>query len=193
MSNSEKTSWRKWIREPFYFIAGEKALFLGLGAMLLSATVSVFSNAHFDGTLDLHIGIPAPWWVFMAESVISWLSVMVPFYILSVLLSKSKVRFIDIAGTTAFARIPLLLGTLLALLPPLQQKPLLITDPLVLFCSFLLFPPLVWTLRLLYQSMVVSANLKGFKAGLGYLLGLIIAEIASKSLIHYFLSPYLIP
>jgi len=56
-ANSNRLS--QWLFDPFRFIAGFKALLLGLAIILISVFVGSFSNTHFDGVLDVHTGLKA--------------------------------------------------------------------------------------------------------------------------------------
>ena len=51
-ANSNRLS--QWLFNPFRFIAGFKALLLGLAIVWISAFVGSLSNTHFDGVLDAH-------------------------------------------------------------------------------------------------------------------------------------------
>ena len=59
----DKKTWGcQWLFNPFRFVAGYKALLSGLVIILLSAFVGSLGNTHFDGVLDVHIGLTAPLW-----------------------------------------------------------------------------------------------------------------------------------
>ena len=58
---------------PFFYVAGGKALGIGLAAILLAGLVGALGNTHFDGVLDTHTGAHAPLWFFLAEGIIDWL------------------------------------------------------------------------------------------------------------------------
>jgi hypothetical protein len=64
----------QWLFNPFRFIAGFKALLLGLIVIALTSLLASLSDTHFDGTLDVHLGLQAanmgmklPFWLFLAE------------------------------------------------------------------------------------------------------------------------------
>ena len=44
----------QWLFNPFTFVAGLKALLLGLIIISLSAFICSLSNTHFDGVLDVY-------------------------------------------------------------------------------------------------------------------------------------------
>ena len=66
---------------PFYYVAGGAALGFGLLAIVLTALIGSFGNAHVDGVLDFHVGRPAPLWMYFGEGIIDWLALAVPLYI----------------------------------------------------------------------------------------------------------------
>ena len=41
---------------PFFYVAGIKALGLGLAAIFLAGLVGWCGHTHFDGVLDTHVG-----------------------------------------------------------------------------------------------------------------------------------------
>ncbi len=41
-----------WLFNPFKYIAGAKALLIGLALMLATAVIASFSLTHFDGVID---------------------------------------------------------------------------------------------------------------------------------------------
>lgn len=49
-----------WLFNPFKFIAGNKALVLGVAAMLITAIVCLFEKTHLDGIIDVHEGRVTP-------------------------------------------------------------------------------------------------------------------------------------
>ena len=56
---------------PFYYIAGSKAMATGIVCSLLTGYIGSFTNSHCDGIFDFHTGIPAPMWVFLSEGLIT--------------------------------------------------------------------------------------------------------------------------
>ncbi|MCE5340311.1 MAG: hypothetical protein LLF92_04190 [Planctomycetaceae bacterium] len=196
---SQNRSLRQWLFNPFQFIAGGKALLLGIIVILTTAYIGALSNTHFDGVLDVHTGLKAPVWLFFAESIIDWLC-MVLFLVLSALIvSKVQWRFIDVLGTQALSRWPALLTTLVMLpdanrrfgeylLSKLgQNNEAAVLNPAdaAIFSAALLISiiMIVWMVVLMYRAYAVSCNFKGLKAAVTFIISLILAEITSKILI----------
>lgn len=192
---------KQWLFNPFNFIAGSQALLLGLAIILLSAALGFLGTTHFDGTLDVHVGASAPFWFFILEVLIDWLSLALPLYLFALIFSKSSFRAIDLFGTQALARWPYLIIALLMLAPAVQrvnqyflslaglaprQPELNYLDILVAGFAFILsFAMIVWTVALMYKAYVVSCNLKGTRAVVTFVLAIVIAEISSKIIIAH--------
>ena len=93
---------------PFERIAGLEALLWGLAGMVVSTALSFYSGWHYHGLL--HFG-PAPnpaWWCYAVEHLAVWLIPAVMFYLGGLLLSRSRIRMVDVLGTVVFAQLPLI-------------------------------------------------------------------------------------
>jgi hypothetical protein len=193
-ANSNRLS--QWLFNPFRFIAGFKALLLGLAIILISAFVGSFSNTHFDGVLDLHTGAAAPMWFFLVEGLIDWVCMVVPLFLFGLIVSRSSFRTIDVLGTQALARWPYLIAAL-AMLPNankrvleylmsklIQTAPAAAINPADVlifgFAMILLIFTLIWMVALMYRAYTVSCNIKGARAIVTFIVGLIAAEAISK-------------
>jgi len=192
-------SLRQWLFNPFKFVAGPKALFLGVVIMLIVSLLGSLSNTHFDGVLDVHTGLKAPTWLFFAENLINWLC-MVLFLVLSALIvSRSNWRFIDIAGTQAMSRWPTLI-TALVMLPPAvrrfgeylmskagQSTAEVTMNPadaaIFVIATIISLLMIIWMVALMYRAYATSCNVKGAKAIVTFIVSLILAETVSKLLI----------
>lgn len=185
---------------PFVKIAGTQALVFGIIGIMLSTIVGYFTNFHYHGLL--HFG-PAPnqtWWCFAAERLIVWLVPSLLFYTGGLLLSQSKIRAIDIFGTTAFAQTPLLLMSLfgfftayqkLAQIDPnssIQEIKSLLTDSSLwigVWLSLVSIAFLVFALYWMYRALQVSCNLKGYKQGIIYCIAVFGGDILCRILIKW--------
>lgn len=187
----------KYIFNPFERIAGWQALLAGLIVMILTAGLAVFSGLRFDGVLDAHFDLGIPWWLPFAHQGINWIVLVVVFYIAALLFGRAHIRFIDIAGTMALARAPMLLASLAGIpgiinaffkqIPTVNSNDIL-TMPafwLTVILALLIVWGTVWSAILIYNALSVSANMKGARAGVVYAFGLVVAEIASKIVIAH--------
>ncbi len=181
---------------PFVYVAGAKALLLGLGAILAAGLIGAASNTHYDGVLDVHSGAQRQLWVFLAEGVSDWLCLALVLLVLGRIASGTAFRTIDVLGTQALARWPTLFVSLITLpsgfqrfgnylveqfLKPGGKAEFNVADATV-FCVAILAIIVItcWLVALMYKAYSVSCNLKGGKAIGTFIGGLILAEVLSK-------------
>lgn len=193
---ANKNHLSQWLFNPFRFIAGFKALLLGLAIILISALVGSFSNTHFDGVLDAHTGLQAPLWCFFAEGLINWVCMVIPLFFFGLIVSQSSFRVIDAFGTQALARWPYLI-TSVVMLPDANQRVGIYlmskftqTAPaaainyidvfVFVFAIILAILMLIWMVALMYRAYAVSCNIKGAGAIITFIVSLIGAEVVSK-------------
>ena len=194
-SHSAGPSLSQWLFNPFNYIAGGQALALGLVSILVAGGLGALSTTHFDGVIDLHSGTAAPW-VFLTEGVVNWLSLALVLLIVGMLAARSSWRAIDLFGTQALARWPMLLSALATQLPGYQRFTQHLawkllkqgTEPIVQGTDVVAFSiaigviliALIWMIYLMYKAFSVSCNLKGGKAVVLFIVALIAAEVISK-------------
>lgn len=196
----------QFLFHPFHRVAGMSSLLLGLAAILLAGGIGFRQNLHFDGVLDAHVGGKTPLWVALAEGLINWLSLTVLLLIAGKSLSKTAFRVIDLMGTQALARWPMLLVSLGCLAPGFHRY----TDALVMSLQTIkpgattfALPPMgwdgfvfaivtivmlactVWMVALMWKSFSHCCNLRGGKAVGAFAVSLLLAEILSKMLIGF--------
>lgn len=189
---------KTWLFNPFHYLAGGKALGLGLTVILISGLIGWIGNVHLDGVLDWHTGgqVKAPLWFFLAEGLIDWLSLAILLLIAGIILSKSRVRALDVLGTQALARWPMLPAVFLGLIPAVYAfsdylKERLLpgqgsagagvgTIALGVVCTILAILMIIWMVALMYRAYAVSCNLKGARAVVSFIVVLLLAEAVSK-------------
>jgi hypothetical protein len=175
---------RKQLFNPFIHIAGSKALLLGFAAMLLTGIAARYSLTHFDGVLDTHIGADTHIVYYALEPLVDWLSISSVLYLGSIIFSTSRTRWIDIGGTTAFSRTPMLIAALAAFAQPanvsISNIPLaaIVVAIVLLLCT-------IWMVALMYNALSVSANLKAPRLIPVFIGELLLAEIVSKLILHF--------
>jgi hypothetical protein len=177
---------RKWLFNPFIYIAGAGALLMGWVFMTVTAVVGYYSLTHFDGPIDMHVGRAAPIQFYFIEQLVSWLCLTAAFFAAGKLFSHSRIRFIDVAGTMALARWPALVSAVIGFgidipseLNSLEKLTAAITPATILF-ALLSCVMLIWMIALMYNAFVVSCHIKSSKATVVFIGGLIVAEIISK-------------
>lgn len=195
----EKRSIVTWLFNPFKYVAGAQSLIIGIIVIAITAYIGSFSTTHFDGVLDTHTGVEAPLWCYFAEGVISWLSMVVFLLVIGKIASSSSFRIIDLLGTQAMARWPMLLTSMVFLAVGFERfthylmwyflrageaAPFVMRDMMVFITVVVvMLTASCWMVYLMYRSYSISCNLKGGKAVATFVIGLLIAEIVSKILI----------
>jgi hypothetical protein len=186
----------QWIFNPFYYLAGFKALVPGIIIILITGYLGHLSNGRFNGLLDFHIGSQfSSIWYSLSDSIISWLLISILLLITGKIISKSRIRIIDIFGTQALARFPYLLIALAVLIPGLIPAFYRFIDSIIFFnnssrldiqdfMAFIFFIVIiiaaaVWMIALMYRAFAVSSNVSGRKAIIAFIVCLIIGEIIS--------------
>lgn len=167
----------KWIFNPFKYIAGWNALFIGFAFFMVTSFVGYCTQIHFDGPLSLHRGLDLQFHFYFFENIIAWLATVLILYLSGLILSNSAIRFIDVAGTTALARVPVAL-TSLSMLP--WFKLMNVSSLYYMPFNFLYMLPTIWMVILYYNAYSVSCNIKGMKLILSFIIGICIAEVLSK-------------
>lgn len=180
---------------PFTQIAGYQALGWGVAGIAVSILLSYLSGWHYHGLL--HYG-PAPnpaWWCFVAEHLIIWLVPAILFYVGGLILSRSRIRIVDILGTVAFAQLPFIGMGLFNFLPPMQYllkfnadtSPVaLLAKPeflLAVWLSLFSFIFVIWVLYWMFKALQVSCNLKGSRLGILYAIAVLGGDTLCRLLI----------
>jgi hypothetical protein len=188
-----------WLFNPFHYLAGGKSLLIGLILIAISGVIAYFSNSHFDGVLDFHTGMKMPIWFMVLEGFIDWIILAVTLLITGMIISRTRFRVIDVFGTQALARFPTVFVAIAALLPgynslimkiaanPMNAVSIIFENigPLIilLIVLFVILVMVIWMIALMYRAFAVSCNISGWKAIVGFIIALLIAEIISKLII----------
>ena len=191
----------KLLFNPFIKVAGSRALVYGLIIILLSSLIAYFSHTCFDGIIDVHFSSYRLLSVKIFEGLLNWASLSIVFYFISLLITGSSVRFIDVTGTMALSRFPMLISALIGfvmmknkaaeylswkLLNIGDEITLHIGDIIVFLISLILvLICIIWTVALMYNAFKVSANAKGQKSIIAFIIGLIISEILVKTVLYW--------
>jgi hypothetical protein len=167
--------------------------------------IAAGSGVHFDGVLDTHVGTRAiPFWSIAVQGFVNWAVVSALLLAAGMLLSKSKPRPIDILGTQALARAPLLLSAFMGFVPGIREVSAALTETMLhkggmstlsgggalLSLAAVTLGALVitvWMVVLMYRGFAVSCNVKGKRAVMVFAAALLGAELLSKAAIYGFL------
>ena len=166
----------KALFNPFRYIAGAKTLTMGYLFIVASALMLYSGNLIQDSYIHIAMA-KASFWEVLGAQTIWWIIPTALLYLCGLLLSKSKIRIIDILGTTAFAQLIMLLLIVPMLLPAVMNCSLELVASLQTGAvpNMAEFTPLIvygiWSLICLvlfyiwnYNAFAVSCNVSGWKA-----------------------------
>ena len=184
---------------PFVRIAGGKALLIGIVVFVVSILLAYCGNMVFDGVVDAHFNENVNLGRALLVPSIALVIFIVTLYLTGRLLSKSSIRFIDVAGTVTLARTPFILISLAVLIPGVYDYNVIITQNLlaqsyseitvlqwVVFFSFLAVSMIaaIWFVILAYKAFSVSCNISGAKGIMGFVAALLFSEIVAAIAIY---------
>lgn len=181
---------------PFQYIAGLPSLLIGAAVIGITALVAWLNHTYTDGIFDLHYGPGASLRVYLMLGISNWLSATLVLFLLALALSPSKIRIIDIAGTQALARFPMLLAIFTGFVKAPERVAAFLQYTMTgygeaisvsnidfvatLVVGLLVLSCIVWMVALMYHAYRVSSNLKGAKAWGSFIPGIIAAYVISK-------------
>ena len=184
------SAWHLWLFNPFHFLAGGQALAWGLACIALTAWLGGIFDFRFTGVISFQHTAPAPLWHAIAQGLMAWAIPSALLYIGGRLISRSRVRPIDVFGTQALARAPWLLIALIAVSPPFRNLTAslvaqgishLSIAQLALLSSvgIVLILLLVWMVLLMYRAFAISCNVAGGRAIAVFIAAIALGEVAT--------------
>ena len=190
---------------PFRYIAGVRSLLVGILILLATAIVGFFSHTHFPDLISVKVGVHFPMGYFVLQSLANWLVFSVILYLLALLFSSSSVRIVDIFGTQALARFPYLIAAFISFSGSMDKfgkyvqwsmmhqgnEVSLSTLDMVVAITLILMTLLltVWMIVLMVNAFRVSANLKGTKLTVTFLVAIIVSMIITVLANKFLLIP----
>lgn len=177
----------KKIIDPFNYYSGERTFAVGVVGLFAAALVNRLGGETTRGIVSSGYGdlsfIQA-----LCQILAAWLILGTLLYIAARLLSKSKIRMVDLYGNQLLARIALLPVLLLGALASLRTAALQLaeTSPQELTAhlpigligfGFAAIICLIWFYLWSYRGYAVAANLKGWKAVVSYIVCYLLAEV----------------
>lgn len=181
----------RWMFNPFVRIAGIRSLAIGLAGIVAAGMAAAGAGMRFDGLLDVHAGNEVGPWVPVAEGLVNWAVFTALLLVVALLFSKSTVRLVDIAGTQAMARMPLLLVAAICGLPWIREafdelaislmsgQPTGIPWMGVAVGAVVTLAGVVWMVALMWKAFSVSCNMKGGPAIALFILAVLIGEVVT--------------
>jgi hypothetical protein len=173
---------RKLCLNPFLIIAGMNSFLLGLMGLLLTSYIAYKTGTHFNGLANIDFAKDSDFWVYLFENCSHWIILSILLFAAGLLLSTSRIRVIDIFGTTLFSRIPLIITPLIRTLKIFQSFVIQSVQMYFLIGVYLI--SMVWTIVLLFNAYKVSCNLKNERLIISFAIVMIVSEILTKILLH---------
>ena len=128
-------------------------------------------------------------WAATLRQVIVWVLLSVILYLLGIVASKSKVRFVDVAAFNLFARLPFDLSMLIFAFPSVRSVMALMVEGsfetamqytnVISAISVVTAVMSIWYYVWTYNAFSVATNLKGFKGIALFIVGWLAAYILS--------------
>ena len=184
----------RWLFNPFVRIGGEQALAIGLSVIVVSGLVAAAGGVHFDGLLGFRAGYGVSWWVPVVEGLVNWSVISVLLVLVSLLVAPRTVRLVDIAGTQALARVPLLLAALAALPAPVRdgnaelftaaaEGRMATPTAASLVAGLFIGACVIWMVWLMWKAFAVSCNQRGARAVAIFVVAVIAGMLATEFLL----------
>jgi hypothetical protein len=204
--NKKYKTLSQWFLNPFYYIAGVKALVIGVVVIAITGCLAFLKTCRFDGLLNFYIRpLKSPLWICIAEGFVSWLLFSILILIAGKIISKSRFRIIDLFGTQALARFPYLFLASAVMIPGLIPAFIRFNNILLsgngvsqlfsldliafAFLLIILFTAAIWMVALMYKAFIVSCNVSGKKAVIAFIICLLIGQFISIIVISHFPRP----
>lgn len=185
----------RWLFNPFIRIAGTASLVAGLAAIGAGGFVAATAGIRFDGLLDMHFATSVPVWLPVLEGLLNW----IVFSVLCVLIARlfgggMGARLVDIAGTQAMARAPLVPAAAICTLPWIRDSAAEFTAAFpsvdlaalgagVLVGGVVMLVGVVWMVVLMWNAFSVSTNMKGARGTVLFIAAVVVGELISKFLV----------
>ena len=181
----------KKLLNPFVYFSGGTTLCAGLVIMAAMAVIATLTGQTFRGILSLGIG-DYPLWRLSLHLVGGWVIFSLLLYAAARAFSSSKVRFIDIAGNQALAKLPGLLMLICGaffmdqvldevntLIATQGQNMQVSPSPSLLFLGIVGLIVIIWFFAWSWKGFSIAANMRGCRAIGIYIVCYLFAEVLS--------------
>ncbi|NOZ48015.1 MAG: hypothetical protein GXO79_14745 [Chlorobi bacterium] len=171
-----------YLYAPFTRIAGLKSLLIGLIGLFITAYLAFLTGTHLNGLLNLDFAKDADFVFYLLENLINWVSISVFLFLSGLLLSKSRIRIIDIFGTSVLSRLPLIIAPLIRSFPFLQSFVFQSWKMYLIIVFYLV--SVIWTIILLFNGFRISCNLKNERLIISFIISILFSEIVTRMVIY---------
>lgn len=179
---------------PFKYLSLRNALCWGIAALILASVFYWLNGLRPTSLTQLDFG-GTRLWIATVRLTAAWAIYAVIMYAVGAVASKSKVRFMDVAAFSMFARIPFYFNALMFAIPSVKSVFALAMDGninammqhmgLLTAVGVVSLLALVWSLFWEYKAFAESTNVKNGK-GVGYfILVYILTYVATGYLLRF--------
>ena len=182
------------LKNPFRYLPLRQAICWGIVAMILTAVFCWQVGLRMTSITQVNYVGGALWKATVGQLVV-WLLFSVILYVVGVMLSRSKIRFWDVASFNLFARIPFDLTLLMFAIPTVRSVMGLAMDGniarmmehinllTIVGVVSLLFS--MWYFYWSYKAFAESTNVKNGKGVVAFILSFVVAYLVSGYLLKF--------
>ena len=182
------------LKNPFRYLPLRQAICWGIVAMILTAVFCWQVGLRMTSITQVNYAGGALWKA-TVQQIVVWLLFSVILYVVGEMLSRSKIRFWDVAAFNLFARIPFDLTLLIFAIPTVRSVMGLAMDGniarmmeytnilMVIGVVSLLFS--VWYFYWSYKAFAESTNVKNGKGVVAFMLSFVVAYLVSGYLLKF--------
>ena len=182
------------LKNPFRYLPLRQAICWGIVAMILTAVFCWQVGLRMTSITQVNYAGGALWKATVGQLVV-WLLFSVILYVVGVMLSRSKIRFWDVASFNLFARIPFDLTLLIFAIPTVRSVMGLAMDGniarmmehinllTIVGVVSLLFS--MWYFYWSYKAFAESTNVKNGKGVVAFILSFVVAYLVSGYLLKF--------
>ena len=176
------------LKNPFRYLPLRQAICWGIAALILTSIFCWQVGLRITSLTQVNFAGGALWKA-TVQQLVAWLLFSVVLYVAGVMMSRSKVRFWDVASFNLFARIPFDLSLLIFAIPMVRSVFGLIMDGnmarameyvnLLSIVGVVSLFFVVWYFYWSYKAFAEAANLKGGRGVTTFIVGYMITYLAS--------------
>lgn len=182
------------LKNPFRYLPLRQAICWGIVAMILTAVFCWQVGLRMTSITQVNYAGGALWKATVGQLVV-WLLFSVILYVVGVMLSRSKIRFWDVASFNLFARIPFDLTLLIFAIPTVRSVMGLAMDGniarmmehmnllTIVGVVSLLFS--MWYFYWSYKAFAESTNVKNGKGVVAFILSFVVTYLVSGYLLKF--------
>lgn len=186
--------WNKFLN-PFKYLPLRQALCWGIAALILISVFFWQVGLRLTSITQLNLAGDRLWAATLRQ-VVAWLIFAVVLYLLGLVASRSKVRFIDVAAFNLFARIPMDLAFLMFAVPSVRSVTALATEgnlnavmqhlDIMVVVGVVSSVFSVWYFLWSYKAFAEATNVKNGKGVGFFILAFLVSYIVSGYALRLF-------